>query len=1550
IVGALPKGPSGKLQRGRLAELLSRVPADDARAGTEAPLTGLQSSVLATFAEVLRDAQPGPHDDFFEAGGDSLSAMQVIVRINTTYGLELAADTLFEHPTAIELAALIETRVARAANSTLVREQHGDRRPLSFGQQRLWLLDQLEPGNPAYNMQVALRWSGALHLDALEESLSEIRKRHEVLRTTFLISDGQPFARVAAATPLRLPLVTLSRVPFEERERELRRLATDERARPFHLGRETLFRPLLVQLDARDHVLLLTMHHIVSDGWSTSVLSRELGALYGAFAEGRPSPLPELPIQYSDFAAWQRRLLDGDRGREVQLRHWSEALADLRTVLDLPADRPRRVQPRHDGAAWVRTIGRDTTERLKTFAAQEDATLFMTALAAFQTLLLRYSGQEDIAVGTPVANRPHAATEGLIGFFANTLVMRGDLSGDPSFRAYLQRVRQFARGAFAHQDVPFEDIVEALRPPRQAGRTPLFQVMFAFQNFPGSPHAFTPDLDVAPYATAASSAKFDLTLYLTETADGLRAQWQYSTDLFEEKTIAGMAASYEALLEGILANPDCQLSALPLLAQTRPHEASAVAEEATGERSFLARFASHVEQTPDAISVVGANDALSYRALNAKADALANRLRRNGVVTGTMVGVCLPRSADALVALLAVWKAGGAYLTIDPQYPHERIAFMLDDARVSLIVTDDRLRESLPATHATIVCVEDVDDGRSDEPESVAFTEADDRLAYVIYTSGSTGQPKGVLISQRNVAHYLGAMSEALGITRSDRYLHTASFAFSSAMRQFLLPLWCGATVVIAPADDLLDPLALLDRINVESVTVADLVPSHWRHLMRQLAALPANERGVLLDNDLRLLLSASETLLSDLPAQWAELGHGARMINMYGQTETTGIVVTHAIATDAGGEVSRVPIGRPIPGTSVYVVDTLGRAVPDGVLGELLVSGPTVGQGYLGRDEESAQRFVLAPSGARAYRTGDHGRRLPDGTLALAGRMDEQRKVRGFRIEPAEIEAALRRDRRVHDCAVVVQRDASGENRLVAFVVPAASHDQRDALAASLRAQLRATLPAYMVPSAIAAIDALPLTPTGKVNRAALSLPDATNNAQAKPTGSTSNEPAEVLLAALWSRWLNVEQVRSDDNFFDLGGDSLMGIRMIQEANRAGLSLTPNHLFRYQTLGALARAASPSGGVDAPRIAPVAAPPIRVTLESARDYSEEALTRAGLSREHAALMTDVQLEASLRGQPTHNLGAIPRYARRLASRATNPHPEFQIVRETAVSALLDGDNGPGQLVALTAIDLAIEKAARNGVGVVGVRRSNHFGAAGHYVLRAARRGFIGLGTTNSALWLAPAGSVTPLFGTNPFAAGIPARRHHPIVLDVSMSVTAKGKVAKHLEEGRALPHGWILDSAGRPSVDPADLVSGLGIPIGGHKGYGLALVMEALSGVLTGAGFGLDHRRERLKQHDADFGHFFIAIDPELFLGRDEFASRVDRMIDEVKGATRMDGVEEILLPGEAELRAREQNLHDGVPLSPTIYEALQKYRREARLASELVLVPAEAGAACLA
>jgi LDH2 family malate/lactate/ureidoglycolate dehydrogenase len=809
------------------------------------------------------------------------------------------------------------------------------------------------------------------------------------------------------------------------------------------------------------------------------------------------------------------------------------------------------------------------------------------------------------------------------------------------------------------------------------------------------------------------------------------------------------------------------------------------------------------------------------------------------------------------------------------------------------------------------------------------------------------------LITHRNVNQYVDALRSVLGITAGDRYLHTASFSFSSAMRQFLLPLSSGAAVVMASSDELHDPHALLQTMQREQVTVTDLVPSYWRQLQKTLAAFDPDKRRRLLDNDLRLILSASEPLSSDLPEGWRTLGHSARIVNMYGQTETTGIVSTYEVPTQFTGESRAVPVGLPIPGTMLQVVDVGGRPLPIGMVGELCVEGAGVGAGYLDRPVETATRFALGSSGGSPrYMTGDQARMRADGAIELLGRRDQQLKLRGFRIEPGEVEAAVLAHPRVAACAVELRRDPTGSERLVAFIVATASVRDRSgaSLVSSIRTLLKERLPAFMVPAVFVELPALPLTTTGKVDRSrlsALELPSA----RSADAFVAPGRPAEQWLAESWARLLGLERVGADDNFFDLGGDSLLGLQMIDEATRAGLRLTPRQLFQFQTIGELARAAERAEperprGVEADateRSAQVSSRVVaRITLDSARAFCEEALTRAGLSPRDAALMADVQIEASLRGQPTHNIGAIPRYGRRLSSGATNARPQFRVSHDTATSAVIDADNGPGQLVALAAMDLAMRKATDHGIGIIGVKGSNHFGAAGHYVWQAATRNLIGLCTTNSALWLAPSGGLTPLFGTNPLGVGVPAGRHHPIVLDVSMSVTAKGKVALQLAQGQPLSPGWILDRSGRASVDPADLVAGLGVPIGGHKGYGLALVMEILAGVLTGAGFGLDHRRDRLKQPrvQADYGHFFMAIDPGLFMTREEFASRVDRLIDEVKLARRVEGVAEILLPGEAEMRARDANLRAGIPLSASVQRALLKYRDDAGLTSELVTV----------
>lgn len=1653
IVDAIPHGPAGKLQRKDLAEKLRLAepiyqPVGPAGDSVE-PRTPAERKLAEIWSQVLHIGAPGVHDHFFNLGGNSLAATRVVARVRDAFHVDLPLANLFENPTVAGLADLIGRRLADlVAEGTLLRARHSPpdlpapseaatipRRgengpcPLSFAQQRLWFMDRIEAGN-AYNMSASLRLIGSLDVPALERSLNEIWRRHDVLRTTFPLQGGNPVQRVAPARPLELTIVDLTTVAAPDREAAGLRLANSEAERPFDLACGPLFRAALVRLRSDEHLLLLTMHHIISDGWSTGVLHRELALCYESFAARRTPALPDLPIQYADFSVWQRDWLRGDVLAR-QLAWWQERLRDLPTASTFPSDRPRPATRTYRGSTWRQTIDRRVTANLKALCRHEDATLFMTLLAAFKMLLFRYSGQEDCVVGTPIANRTRRETELLIGFFANTLVMRTDLSGDPTFSELLERIRANALGAFAHQDLPFEKLVETLHPERDASQMPFFRVMFAFQNLPVPKPASgndpspadrsstnSPDdidercapmqfdmasgLAARPLAVDSATAKFDLTLYLSESGGEIAAAWRYNSDLFERATIERVARHFATLLERVAGDATRPLSELTDLPE--PDRRQIVVDWNLTEKRipphvcFHHAFESQAQKTPFAPAVVCGGERLTYQELNARANQLARHLQKCGVAPGRLVGVCLPRSANMLVALLGVSKAGAGFLALDPEYPAERRARMCRDAQTSILITERRLvpmaepglDDLSPAAATgtatlTLICLDaDADAIGGEETANPTGGAAAGDLAYVIYTSGSTGAPKGVMMTHGNVRHYVEAMREALGVVPGDRYLHAASFAFSSSVRQFAVPLCCGAAVVIATAEQMRDPQALLEFIRREQVTIVDFVPSYWQACVQVLRSLAPASRAALLENEVRLILSASEPLpVSVATALRDEFGHAAQLMNMFGQTETTGIVTVHPIPPSGSETAPIVPIGRPIANTRVYLLDRARRPVPVGVWGEICIAGGGVGQGYLHQPHLTAERFIPDPFGAagggRLYRTGDIGRYRADGTIEIVGRIDRQVKIRGHRVEPAEIEAVLRRHPRVADSVVVAthnryppehRRSVSdtgstitpGSQRLAAFVVLTAgiqsdrqTREGSRELSAELRRFLRRNLPEHLVPSAIVVRENFPRTPNGKIDRQALStMADAGRDEFPPRIGRSTIDPrtpAERLLTQIWKQVLRIDRLGIDDNFFDLGGDSLLSLEVLSWAHEAGLKIELKQLFQRQTIAELAEVAgaviaSPDGAappaIAQPQHRDADSEMVLVTAESLRAYGREALERAGLAAEGARIVTEVQLEASLRGQPTHNIASLPRYARRIAAGTINPNPRIAIERETAVSALVDGDGGPGQWVASIAMQTAIGKARASGVGVVAVRRSNHLGAAGHYVWIAAREGLIGLCTTNGPVILAPTGGVTPTFGNNPLAVGIPAGSHHPILLDIAMSVAPRGKIAVQVADGKPLPPGWILDRFGRPSTDLADLAAGLGVPIGEHKGYGLALVLEVLSGVLSGAGFGLDHRREQVRQtsEPPDLGHFFFAIDPRLFMPPVEFTSRVERLIEETKTGRRAVAVDEILIPGEAELRSRDRSLQEGVLLRRSAYETLRRYAREAGLTAPLAVI----------
>lgn len=1600
FVDQLPNIAGGKLRRIDLAHRLREVKPPQPVGGARLPTRSSAETVLTDIvADVLGIAPPNVNDNFFKLGGHSLAAAQVVARIEKQFSIDLPATILFECPTVAELTVQIGLRIAdlaaagrlvissdRSAVGKSVHSHGVARRSelgpcrLSFAQQRMWLLVQMA-NSAAYHVSATLRLTGPVDETALKRSVDELVRRHESLRTTFRWQHDQPVQVIEVPQPCNLPLYDLSNRSPAQQESDALGLATEETQRLFDLERGPLFRTALVRLNPREHFLVLTMHHIIADGWSVDVLHRELRLLYASFLNGEAPRLPALPCQYADYAIWQRERLSGDY-LEQKLTYWRKQLQRLPPPLELHTDRPRPAVRTTRGARLLSEIDLSTTTALRALSEREGATLFMTCLAAFKLLLMRHTGQCDVVIGSPIAHRSELESEALIGFFANTLVLRTDLSGNPTFQELLGRVSRMAKAAYAHQEVPFEKLVDEIQPDRDPSRMPLFQIMFAFQNYPSTATTVSPNgertiefaggLSARTTPIDSEGAKFDVTLYLSETSAGLQATWQYNADLFDRVSIKRLASRFQALLGAIATNSQQRLAELPIVSGDEASltvERSWAAESAQPASSFLEAFSSRVEQTPNATAIECGDEQLTYFELNGQANRLARYLRKMGVGPETLVGVLLPRSSEMVISLLAVCKAGGAFLPLDLEHPDERIAHLLNDSQAALLITNNFGRpriESYISAQTKLICWEtEQAEINCESPEPLACLATPQNLAYVIYTSGSTGSPKGVMITHDNVGHYVEAMREALNVEANDRYLHTASFAFSSSVRQWALPLYCGAAVIIATADQCRDPEALFTVIRNRQVSVLDLVPSHWRACWQMLECLAPTTRGLLLDNRLRLMLSASEPLPSDLAQKCSTLAPSARLINMYGQTETTGIVSVHTVLAAEASDASITPIGRSIATTRLHVLDAAQRPVPIGVAGEAYISGPSVGRGYWNQPELTKQRFIADPfqpdRNQCLYRTGDIVRHRTDGIVEFLGRADQQIKIRGHRIDPAEIEAVLQKQSGVAETVVM------GGERLTAIVARTGTNaiygprniPTRNPWASALREHLRRKLPDYMVPSVILECDALPRNPNGKIDRAALVAIVAADSGKTIEESKRLSKndyfkgprtQIEGQLLDIWRRVLGRDDIGVDDNFFDVGGDSLLSVQVISQAKDAGLEFSLSQLFQHQTIAELAAQAEsavlasalndmPTRRVATPSLDDYGDDTVYVDVAALRAYGREALESVGLATTGAEIVTEVQIEATLRGQPTHNFASIPRYARRIAAGKINPRPRIKIDRETAVSALVDGDNGPGQWVAMTAIEIAIAKAKENGVAIVSVRRSNHFGAAGQYVWQAARAGLVGLGTTNGPVILAPTGGVTPTFGNNPLAVGVPALRYDPILLDAAMSVAPRGKIGLHVAEGKPLPSGWILDRFGRPSTDLADLAAGLGAPIGGHKGYGIALAMEILAGVLSGAGFGWDHGRQQVWRNTAppDIGHFFVVIDPQLFMPTDEFKARVDKMIEQAKTGERAEGVSEILIPGEAELRARNWHLQHGAPLRPSAYRSLMKYATQVGLTAKL-------------
>jgi amino acid adenylation domain-containing protein len=1160
LLERLPLTPSGKVDRRALAAmgLGDRSLAES----YVAPRTPTEEILAGIWARLLKIKQVGIHDDFFALGGHSLLATQLVSRVRNVFQVEVALRQLFDKPTIAGLVTEI-TRLKMVGEDLqslpIARISRNETLSLSYAQQRLWFLDQLEPNSSLYNIPAAVRLRGTLDLTALTQSFSEVIRRHESLRTRFGLVNRIPVQIIDEAPEFTLSVLDLST------EADARRVAMEESQRPFDLAAGPLLRARVLRLSEQEHMLLCTMHHIISDGWSMEVLTRELTTLYEAYAKGEPSPLPELPIQYADYAHWQREWLQGEV-LEQQLNYWKQQLSGGPAVLELPTDYPRPAVQTFRGAHQSLTLPAKLTTELKALTQREGVTLFMTLLAAFQTLLSRYSGQDEIVIGTPIAGRNRAETESLIGFFINTLVLRTDLSGNPSFEELLRRVREVALGAYAHQEVPFEKLVEELQPERDMSRAPLFQVMVVLQNAPVAEVAKIEGLEVIREGGESGTAKFDLMLSVSETSDGrLQTLWEYNTDLFRSRTIDRMMDHFEVLLNAVVSNPAQQLSALMLLRDEERQQIlvdwNSTALEYPRGKCLHQLFEEQVERTPDAVAVVYDNTQITYKALNEKAQRLAYHLQTLEVGPESLVGLCVERSVEMMVGLLGILKAGGAYVPIDPSYPAQRLSFMLADAQVPVLLTQQHLLESLPEHRATVVCLDA--DWEAETPTDPDCKVTADNLAYMIYTSGSTGKPKGAMTSHAAICNRLLWMQDAFELNATDNVLQKTPISFDVSVWELFWPLISGARLVIARPGGHQDNGYLVKLIAEQEITTVHFVPSMLQAFVE--------EEGLESCEKIRRVICSGEALGKGLQDRFMERVRWAELYNLYGPTEAAVDVTWWRCRQES--DARSVPIGTPIANTSIYILDQEMNAAPVGINGELYIGGAGLARGYRGRAELTAERFVPDPhsadAGARLYWTGDVARFREDGAIEYVGRADNQVKLRGHRIELGEIEMALATHHSVAEVVVVMREDEPGDKRLVAYVV---TRDDAVVTAGELIEHLKGQLPEYMVPSRFVMLAQMPLTPNGKLDRRALPVPDHTrpelgNHFVAPRT------PVEEVLTGIWSEVLRLDEVSVNDSFFELGGHSLLATQAISRVRESfGVDLGIRVLFEHPTVRRMAK------------------------------------------------------------------------------------------------------------------------------------------------------------------------------------------------------------------------------------------------------------------------------------------------------------------------------------------------------------------------------------------
>ncbi|WP_454878888.1 amino acid adenylation domain-containing protein [Serratia inhibens] len=1149
---ALPLTGNGKLDKRAL-------PAPQAgscvREAYVAPQGVTETLLAAIWGELLDVEQIGRYDNFFELGGHSLMAVRLANRVQQA-GWQLPLAALFAGPTLHMVAKALEAAPATALPPINPTAREGAL-PLSFAQQRLWFLTQLEGMSETYHIPLALRLCGRLDRQALQGSLDALYTRHEALRSVFVTRDDRPQVQLLPADGLSLTFHDLSKHP-EEAEMLCRCAATQA----FDLVQGPLVRASLIRLADEEHVLLLTCHHIVSDGWSTGILLRELGALYGAFRHGEANPLPPLALQYPDYAAWQRSYLTPER-LSTQAQYWREALSGAPALLTLPTDRPRPALQSLNGAEVPVVIDAGLTQALRQLSRQHGCTLFMTVLAAWSLVLARMAGQQELVIGTPEANRSRLETEPLVGFFVSTLALRIDLSDDPDLSTLLGRIRKTVLAARENSDLPFEQVVEQVNPPRHLGYTPLFQVMLAWQD--GSVRDIAlPGLRVEPAGLEYSAAKFDLTLDLADTGEQISGTLNFATALFDRATVERYGVYLQQALRAMTQEEPQRVSRINMLpAAEREHLLhgwNQTARDYPLHQTLHALFEQQVQRTLDATALVSGEESLSYAQLNARANKLAHALIARGVGPDCRVAVCAERSLGMVTALLGILKAGGAYVPLDPSYPGERLQYILQDADPVLLLADAAGRAALAAHEVPQLALDEALPPQLSRDNPLPRAQSS-HLAYVIYTSGSTGKPKGAMNEHRGVVNRLLWMQEAYGLTAQDKVLQKTPFGFDVSVWEFFWPLMVGAQLVMAKPEGHKDPDYLSRAIAEHGITTLHFVPS-------MLQSFLADERAAARCQKVRRVMCSGEALPATLVAEFYRRLPQVELHNLYGPTEAAVDVTAWHCAREPG--LVSVPIGRPIANTRIYLLDERGQPVPLGAVGELYIGGVQVARGYLNRPELTAERFLSDPfnPGGRMYRTGDVARYLADGAIEYLGRNDQQVKIRGFRIECGEIEAALVTHPAVRE-AVVDAREAGGDTRLVAWVVPAVGAEQ-ETLTALLRQHLSAALPDYMVPAAWVLLEALPLSPNGKLDRRALPEPQGAQSqvAYAAPQGER-----ETLLAAIWCELLGVERVGRHDNFFELGGHSLLAVRLMAQLRRAGLSAGVQTLFTAPTLSALAQA-----------------------------------------------------------------------------------------------------------------------------------------------------------------------------------------------------------------------------------------------------------------------------------------------------------------------------------------------------------------------------------------